>query len=179
MARLFPYYANESPFLVDMLNPYFLGGIDDMATWTRYIWKDVIYMLENGVQYANFILTFSPILIGNYFLGALAYQGMCVLRKICFRRTCELPHNTLFIHCNTSEHPKVNQSSGKREVNGYFTEPNINRLWKGAIAKKHTNRGIFLQPSANYQVDSKIWFFLFAHIYKRQLGVKSNAYIVF
>ncbi len=48
--KLFPFVANLSPFLVDLLNPYFLGGVDDMAAWTRHIWRDFVHMLEHGVQ---------------------------------------------------------------------------------------------------------------------------------
>ncbi len=50
IGKLFPVFANKSPFLVNELNSYFLGGMDDMAAWTRHIWNDVIHMIEHGVQ---------------------------------------------------------------------------------------------------------------------------------
>ena len=57
-----------------MLNPYFLGGIDDMTAWTRYIWKDVIHMLEHDVGYV--------ILLAN---------GICARRSGVFTLTDSIP----------------------------------------------------------------------------------------
>jgi len=50
--QLYPTFAKNSPFLLDSLDSYFLGGIDDMATWSDNIWKQTITMLVNGSVYA-------------------------------------------------------------------------------------------------------------------------------
>lgn len=48
--QLFPDYANKSPYLVDELEDYFLGGLDDMAAKTQKTWEDTAYMLEFGTR---------------------------------------------------------------------------------------------------------------------------------
>lgn len=50
MSLLYTDYSRKSPFLTNKLNDYFLGGIDDMATWTQLTWNKVLYMIENGVE---------------------------------------------------------------------------------------------------------------------------------
>ena len=39
-----------SPFLVDQLRNYFLGGMNDMAGWTLRLWDIGITLLENGTR---------------------------------------------------------------------------------------------------------------------------------
>ena len=65
-----------------------------------------------------------------------------------------MPHNSLFIHCDTSKHSKLNKTSREKEVNGYFTEPRIEKLEEYAIEKKYTKRGVYLRPSASYKVNN-------------------------
>ncbi|XP_022083635.1 phosphatidylinositol-glycan-specific phospholipase D-like [Acanthaster planci] len=48
ISKLFPDYARKSPFLVEQFQSYFLGGLDDMATWTTNVWHEAIYMLDKG-----------------------------------------------------------------------------------------------------------------------------------
>lgn len=50
ISLLYTQYSRKSPFLINKLNDYFLGGIDDMATWTQLSWNKVLYMIENGVE---------------------------------------------------------------------------------------------------------------------------------
>nr|XP_006134054.1 phosphatidylinositol-glycan-specific phospholipase D isoform X1 [Pelodiscus sinensis] len=50
VAKLFPTYANKSPFLVERFHEYFLGGVDDMAFWSNNIFQLVGNMLENGTS---------------------------------------------------------------------------------------------------------------------------------
>ncbi|XP_013399325.1 phosphatidylinositol-glycan-specific phospholipase D isoform X2 [Lingula anatina] len=50
VSKLFPTYAEKSPFMLSMLNDFFLGGIDDMAAWTDNLWHTTLYMLENGTE---------------------------------------------------------------------------------------------------------------------------------
>ncbi|XP_065179738.1 phosphatidylinositol-glycan-specific phospholipase D-like [Sycon ciliatum] len=50
LRELFPEYAKKSPFLVDELNEYFIGGVDDNAAWTTMLWHDAVTMLENGTK---------------------------------------------------------------------------------------------------------------------------------
>ena len=45
---LFPDYASASPFLVEQLQDYFVGGIDGMAVRTNLWWETYIDLLENG-----------------------------------------------------------------------------------------------------------------------------------
>ena len=45
---LFPLYAAPSPFLVEQLEHYFLGGLDDMAIRSAWRWEDVIEWMESG-----------------------------------------------------------------------------------------------------------------------------------
>jgi len=60
--QLYPRFAMQSPFLLDSLDSYFLGGIDDMATWSDNIWAQTIDMLDNGTEYVV-ILTFRASLL--------------------------------------------------------------------------------------------------------------------
>ena len=48
--QLYPRFAENSPFLLDSLDSYFLGGIDDMATWSGNIWNQTITMLDHGTE---------------------------------------------------------------------------------------------------------------------------------
>ncbi|KFP85776.1 PREDICTED: phosphatidylinositol-glycan-specific phospholipase D [Acanthisitta chloris] len=50
VGKLFPTYASKSPFLVENLHEYFLGGVDDMAFWTNNIFELTSHMLENGTS---------------------------------------------------------------------------------------------------------------------------------
>lgn len=46
---LFPLYAAPSPFLVEQLQDYPIGGLDDMAIRSAWRWEDVIDWVESGV----------------------------------------------------------------------------------------------------------------------------------
>jgi hypothetical protein len=50
VAALYEDYFGKSPYLAQRVNDYFLGGIDDMSTWTQISWNKTLYMLENGVE---------------------------------------------------------------------------------------------------------------------------------
>ncbi|CAF0717792.1 unnamed protein product [Brachionus calyciflorus] len=50
VSLLYADYFKKSAFLADRLNDYFLGGLDDMATWTQLTWNKFFHMLENGVE---------------------------------------------------------------------------------------------------------------------------------
>ena len=43
-------YAHKSPFLMEELFQFWLGGIEDNAVWTQRCWEDVVRWLENGVD---------------------------------------------------------------------------------------------------------------------------------
>ena len=49
-ALLFPIYAKESPFLVEQIRDYFIGGLDEMGIRTSWRWHEVIDWVENGVS---------------------------------------------------------------------------------------------------------------------------------
>ena len=64
--------ARQSTFLIDRLNDYYLGGMDDMAVWSANVWHRAIRMIDQGTEYVildileidiNFIDTFKCILI--------------------------------------------------------------------------------------------------------------------
>ncbi|XP_076462719.1 phosphatidylinositol-glycan-specific phospholipase D-like isoform X2 [Babylonia areolata] len=60
--KLYPDYAEKSPFLVDQLTDYFLGGLDDMAVWTQNVWRKAVLMLEEGTGACH--LDHNPLYIG-------------------------------------------------------------------------------------------------------------------
>ncbi|CAD5119903.1 DgyrCDS8482 [Dimorphilus gyrociliatus] len=47
---LYPEYAEASPFLVDEMSSFFLGGLDDMAAWVTQTWKRAQHMMEQGTD---------------------------------------------------------------------------------------------------------------------------------
>ncbi|BFZ16486.1 hypothetical protein BsWGS_19525 [Bradybaena similaris] len=49
MKEYFPFSARKSPFMLDQLYDYFLGGIQDMAAWTQREWRHFTFAVENGV----------------------------------------------------------------------------------------------------------------------------------
>ena len=46
--KLFTLFASKSPFLVENLHNYFLGGKSDMAAWSSIIWHESVHWIENG-----------------------------------------------------------------------------------------------------------------------------------
>lgn len=53
--QLYPPLARNSPFILDWLNDYYLGNVDDMAAWTENIWNRTVIMLDNGSEYEAFL----------------------------------------------------------------------------------------------------------------------------
>ncbi|XP_044282534.1 phosphatidylinositol-glycan-specific phospholipase D [Varanus komodoensis] len=50
VAKLYPFYARKSPFLVDKFQDYFLGGVDDMAFSSNNIFQLTSHMLTSGTS---------------------------------------------------------------------------------------------------------------------------------
>lgn len=50
---LYYYYAKKSPVMLDMLRDYYLGGLDDMATWTSLVWRQAARALINGTDHCD------------------------------------------------------------------------------------------------------------------------------
>uniref|UniRef100_A0A7N4V6H2 Glycosylphosphatidylinositol specific phospholipase D1 n=2 Tax=Sarcophilus harrisii TaxID=9305 RepID=A0A7N4V6H2_SARHA len=50
LSKLYPNFAKKSPFLVEQLQDYFLGGLDDMAFWSTNMFHLTSYMLQNGTS---------------------------------------------------------------------------------------------------------------------------------
>uniref|UniRef100_A0A8D2JGN8 Phosphatidylinositol-glycan-specific phospholipase D n=1 Tax=Varanus komodoensis TaxID=61221 RepID=A0A8D2JGN8_VARKO len=50
VAKLYPFYARKSPFLVDKFQDYFLGGVDDMAFSSNNIFQLTSHMLTSGTR---------------------------------------------------------------------------------------------------------------------------------
>lgn len=46
--QVYPGVVDRSPFLVEEMENYFLGGINDMVGWTQRSWNNVVTMLEKG-----------------------------------------------------------------------------------------------------------------------------------
>ncbi|XP_041357023.1 phosphatidylinositol-glycan-specific phospholipase D-like [Gigantopelta aegis] len=61
LSKLSSFISDLSPFLLDQLDDFFVGGVDDMAAWTQIIWKDFIHMLEHGQKGCN--LPHNPLFI--------------------------------------------------------------------------------------------------------------------
>lgn len=45
---LYPEFAKDAPFMIDHYQDYWLGGVNDMASWTTQCWPNVISALETG-----------------------------------------------------------------------------------------------------------------------------------
>merc|ERR1719369_264701 len=43
-------YAKRSPVMLDMYRDYFMGGLDDMSTWTNIVWRQAIKALLYGTE---------------------------------------------------------------------------------------------------------------------------------
>jgi glycosylphosphatidylinositol phospholipase D len=50
---LFSIPAGKSTFLIDELQGFFMGGLDDMSFWTLLRWEEAIDWMENGVETDN------------------------------------------------------------------------------------------------------------------------------
>ena len=50
---LFSIPAGKSTFLIDELQGFFMGGLDDMSVWTLWRWEEAIDWMENGVETDN------------------------------------------------------------------------------------------------------------------------------
>ena len=48
--NLYYYYAKHTPVMLDMFRDYFLGGLDDMSTWTSIVWRQAARALLNGTE---------------------------------------------------------------------------------------------------------------------------------
>ena len=46
---IFKPFAKKSPFLVNQMDSYFLGGTHDMASWSTRLMEDTAYMLDHGI----------------------------------------------------------------------------------------------------------------------------------
>ena len=51
MEQLFPQNADVSPFLIERLQDFFLGGMDDMTLWVADRWHVTADLLEYGSEY--------------------------------------------------------------------------------------------------------------------------------
>ncbi|XP_023343667.1 phosphatidylinositol-glycan-specific phospholipase D-like isoform X2 [Eurytemora carolleeae] len=47
---LYPEMVLTAPAMLDDLRDYFLGGLDDMATWTAIIWEQAAIAIFNGTE---------------------------------------------------------------------------------------------------------------------------------
>ena len=48
--NLYYYYTKHTPVMLDMFRDYFLGGLDDMSTWTSIVWRQAARALLNGTE---------------------------------------------------------------------------------------------------------------------------------
>ncbi|KAG0240184.1 Glycosylphosphatidylinositol specific phospholipase D1 [Actinomortierella wolfii] len=48
-SKLFPIYASKSPFLVEQLEDYPIGGLRDMTSWTIDCWQGLAHHLNNSM----------------------------------------------------------------------------------------------------------------------------------
>jgi len=47
---VYNYYVTKAPIMLDMFRDYFLGGLDDMSTWTNIVWRQAAIALLNGTE---------------------------------------------------------------------------------------------------------------------------------
>lgn len=59
--EVYPGIVDRSPFLVEEMENYFLGGINDMVGWTQRSWNNVVTMLEKGTGSCN--LEYNPVFV--------------------------------------------------------------------------------------------------------------------
>lgn len=52
---LYSSYALQSAIFMDELQDYFLGGIDDMASWTKLAWDESVSMAVNGTDNCHIV----------------------------------------------------------------------------------------------------------------------------
>jgi hypothetical protein len=43
---LYPHFASQAPFLVEQYQDWWLGGVNDMASWTTWCWGPVLLSLQ-------------------------------------------------------------------------------------------------------------------------------------
>jgi len=43
-------YAKKMPIMLDIFRDYFLGGLDDMSTWTNIVWRQAVSALLGGTE---------------------------------------------------------------------------------------------------------------------------------
>ncbi|XP_071501888.1 phosphatidylinositol-glycan-specific phospholipase D-like [Diadema antillarum] len=76
LSKLYPDYSSKSPFMVEEFESYFLGGVNDMSSWTQTVWHETITMLEDGTSKCS--IPHNPIYIncsGDALLGSDAGLG--------------------------------------------------------------------------------------------------------
>ncbi|CAG5121091.1 unnamed protein product, partial [Candidula unifasciata] len=61
LKKYFPISARHSPFLVDQLYDYFLGGLQDMADWTQRTWRYFTFAVENGMSLCT--MDYNPLFV--------------------------------------------------------------------------------------------------------------------
>merc|ERR1719244_1244660 len=50
---LYYQFAKKSPVMLDMFRDYFMGGLDDMSTWTSIVWQQAVKALLGGTDGCN------------------------------------------------------------------------------------------------------------------------------
>jgi glycosylphosphatidylinositol phospholipase D len=72
---LFSIPAGKSVFLIDELQGFFMGGLDDMSVWTIWRWEEAIDWMENGVEPEKPLLNLLPAMPENS-MAAGAYNSL-------------------------------------------------------------------------------------------------------
>ncbi|CAG2227356.1 GPLD1 [Mytilus edulis] len=106
----------------------------------------------------------SPFLENNmedYFLGGLNdmvgwsnrnwQNGVTLLEK--GTSACDLNHNPLFVHCNTSTSAELETNRNGRNKNGYFIQPDMHGLTIDDMEVQKQHRGITIKASDRLKKD--------------------------
>lgn len=65
---------------------------------------------------------------------------------------CDLNHNPLFVHCNTSTSAELETNRNGRNKNGYFIQPDMHGLTIDDMEVQKQHRGITIKASDRLKV---------------------------
>lgn len=160
LPKLYNIIAYKSPFLVQQLDDFFLGGLDDMAGWTQIIWQSVAEMLVNNTS--SCVIPYNTLCL------------QCTKHKnkniVCNKSSSEngiyrsIPPASLAVAMEAASdlHLTPDDIHVQKTAKGVFMEPSINlkeRLQNAKVAVPHfkkisSNSRIQLKPYSLYTVNN-------------------------
>ena len=132
---IFKPFAKKSPFLVNQMDSYFLGGTHDMASWSTRLMEDTAYMLDHGISSFNCFYETWSIRIGglsnfnsfdenamNVYYSAkwqiLIHWVPHLMKKSSLPGTssCYLTRNSIYVQCINLTSSYVDPNMNSNEV---------------------------------------------------------------